>query len=171
MSHFIEILTSEFPGVQAYATGDLYSDIVWLDTVISENDLNTAALIVRKKQRKEEVNIYREYRKDIGVWYMSHYFDSDQISRENLTGIVGAINAGATIPTPFVWRDANNNNVPMTVPQIVTLGLLLMDYISRVYTSSWIIKSQIDACTTSAEVDAFDISVNWASNDLDGSAP
>ena len=67
-------------------------------------------------------------------------FDCDRVSIQNLLGIVVAVSAGIPLPAGFVWRSADNVNVPMTVPNLIALGGLMLGNVNAAYAKAWAIK-------------------------------
>lgn len=119
--------------------------------------------------KQEEINVMREEMLAAGLWYMGHFWDTSGRARTNVTGVIAGVTAGLPLPSGFVWRDNNNNNVPFTATNLVTLGGYIIQWVNIVYGYSWNMKSQLDTKTTLAEIDAFVIT--WPSNNMDGTKP
>jgi len=113
------------------------------------------------------------------VWFNGYEFDSDPVSRQNIAGTVTFVLCGQTLPGNFVWRDAHNNNISQNNSSMVQFGLLMAGYVEIVYATSWALKANLDTIaaqnldndTIKAQLDVFDITANWTSNDLTPSVP
>ncbi len=128
-------------------------------------------LATTKAAAREEVNRYRDVVLDLGIHAFGHKWDSDARSRQNFTGIVAAVAVGFQVPEGFMWRDFDNVNVPVTTPMLVTLGTLLLSYVSQVFGASWVIKGLIDNAPNLAALDAINLYAGWPDGDMDGSMP
>lgn len=74
------------------------------------------------------------------VEYNGARFDSGRESVQNLLGVVVALGAGIPLPKDFVWRSADNVNVPMSAPELISLGGLMMANVNAAYVKAWAIK-------------------------------
>ena len=69
--------------------------------------------------------------------FMGHRWNSDRNSLGNLIGInVLVVEAGGQLPPGFVYRDYDNNNVPMTATQLGQLGGAAFQFLTAVYMTS-----------------------------------
>lgn len=116
------------------------------------------ALDKLKAQAHFRINVARESALNDGVVYGLNVFDSNQRSRENLTGTVSAVNAGIPLPLVFTWRTKDNQDVPMTAADLVGLAAAMLQHVNGVYQKSWGLKAQIDAATSAEEVSA----ITWS---------
>lgn len=110
-------------------------------------------LLKKKTQKLAQINQWREEALNAGVEFNGHVFDSDERSRQNLTGVVGAVNAGIPLPEGFVWRSAANVNVPMTTPELVALAATMLQHVNAQYARSWQRKAELQAQDNSDLVD------------------
>ncbi len=125
-----------------------------------------------KAEKWAKINEYREVVLNRGLWYMGYLWGSDERSRANITGVTAGVATGIPLPDGFTWRDNNNNNVPFTSTNIVTLGAYMLGYVNWVYNASWQMKNVIDAMTTLEELDAFVIAAQaWPDGNMDGTMP
>lgn len=70
--------------------------------------------------------------------------------------------AGQGVTDPVLkFRDTENVTHPLTPSQAVAFGLAISDAISGLYEAKWTIDGQIDALTTVAECEAFDVDAEW----------
>lgn len=134
--------------------------------------VDTRSLDDVKAEKWTKINEHREVILNRGLWYMGYLWGSDERSRANITGVTASVATGIPLPPGFTWRDNNNNNVPFTVENIVTLGAFMLAYVNMVYNASWQMKNEVDACTTLAELDAYVIPQrNWPDGNMDGTKP
>jgi hypothetical protein len=91
----------------------------------------------------------------------SNTYDTDQISVQNIIATATAIANGIPLPSGFVWRDGNNINVPYTAAQFIALSATIFSFVNSCYVASWVLKAEIQALTTVAQVQAFDITQGW----------
>lgn len=126
-----------------------------------------------KVDKWNQINVYREVVLNRGLWYLGYLWNTDERSRANITGVTAGLAAGIPLPSDFTWRDMNNNNVPFTPTNTVTLAGLTMQYVNLVYNASWAMKTEVDAMTSVEEIDAYLIPGNplWPNGDMDGSRP
>jgi hypothetical protein len=125
-----------------------------------------------KVDKWNQINAYREVILNRGLWYLGYLWNTDERSRQNITGVTAGLGAGIGLPANFTWRDMNNNNVPFTQQQTVMLAGLTMAYVNMVYNASWTMKNEVDSMTTLAEIDAYLIPVQaWPDGNMDGSKP
>lgn len=103
------------------------------------------------------VNQARDVAISAGVSWGSLAWDSDAASRANLTGAVSAFQAGVPVPAGFSWRTKDNADVPMVLTDLLGLAAAMLVHVNGQYEKSWLLKAQIDAATTPAEIDA----VTW----------
>lgn len=122
-----------------------------------------------RSEKQEMINIQREEMLASGLWYMGHFWDTSARARTNITGVLTGVTAGLPLPSNFVWRDNNNNNVPFTESNLVMLGGYIIQWVNVVYGYSWQMKAQLDTKTTLQQID--DYVVAWPSNDMDGTKP
>lgn len=80
-------------------------------------------------------------------------WQADERSQKNLNDKLTNCLLGR--PLPPVWRDKDNNNLIVTnIAQLVAIAGAMEDQTQAAYVKSWTLKAQVNAATTSAEVDA-----------------
>lgn len=83
-----------------------------------------------------------------GVTYNGRVFDSDPRSIANLTATIAAVAAGAfTLPTPFYWRSADNENVDMSFDDLKGLAAAMIAHGYQAYLEAWAVKDQLEVST------------------------
>lgn len=111
-------------------------------------------LAAAKSSKKGQINAWRAIAIDAGMTFAGHNYDSDDVSRANLTGAVAAFVAGVPIPAGFTWRTSDNQDVAMDLPTLIGLAGTMIDYVNTQYAHSWQLKAQADAATTVSAVEA-----------------
>lgn len=104
--------------------------------------------------REEYINNQREVAMNSGIVYGGNSYDSDQRSRDNLTGIHTGINDGYILPVGFTWRTSDNKNIPFAAAEVNGLAHAMLDHVNTQYGKSWSLKSDIDTATDEAAVNA-----------------
>jgi hypothetical protein len=110
-----------------------------------------------KELRLTLINRFREKVLAAGVNYNGHTFDSDNVSVSRLTAVSNLALAGGSLPAGFVWRSADNVDVPFTATDVFSLLGAMIARANAVFSTSWAKKQAVMAATTKAGVDA----VTW----------
>lgn len=105
-------------------------------------------------------NIRSSYMSDSFI-YNGHRWDSDAISRSNLLGTLKHAEHNGGLPPEFVWRDYDNNYVPMTVTEMGALAEAMFNFINQCYLISWEHKDSINALMDVTAVLGYDCNTNW----------
>lgn len=113
-----------------------------------------------RAERSALVNILRDQKVAGGVTFDGKRFDTDTLSRANLSGAVSSANGPGGVPPGLVWRSADNEAVPMTPQKLAQLGRAVLDHVNACYTRSWQIKEAIAA---SSDPESIDITAGWPS--------
>lgn len=80
-------------------------------------------------------------------------WQADRRSQELLGQAISLAQAG--LPLPAAWRDANNSNMTIsTIADLLAIAGAIAAQTQTAYAKSWDLKAQIDAATTTAEVEA-----------------
>jgi hypothetical protein len=148
----------EYDGpIVADENGDLL--MTWDATANAPRPITEVEIQDRARLRRyQDVNAERDRRLMAGHEVMGHRWQTDGQSITNIMGAVTAIIAGWPIPEGYTWRDAENQDVPVTAAEIVQLGLALAGWRSAVIKHGWAIKAVIDAAE---DPDAVDITAGW----------
>jgi hypothetical protein len=115
-----------------------------LDTgEISLSDLKLK-LQISVNQIRDEI-IYKGNPKFIE--FESKLFDADRSAKDNIQEILSFIQNGGTLPNNFVWRSAENENIPMDTERFKNFAnIFSSEYLiwkQSVYTLSWNVKNTI----------------------------
>ena len=87
------------------------------------------------------------------VTVLGHPWQADIRSQQMLASAILLAQAG--VYTPTVWRDADNNNMPISsVAQLVSIAGAMAAQTQAAYAASWARKSALEAATTIADVEA-----------------
>ena len=89
-----------------------------------------------------EIVYKRQIKIDSGVIYNENKFDSDQQSKDNITGVLQSLNLGWILPPDFVWMSYDNKPIPFTEKDIKQLAIIITNFTSDVYAKSF--KYKID---------------------------
>lgn len=107
---------------------------------------------------KSEINRWREEAlQSLKVNYDGNTFDADKRARDNITGIVSAINTGVPVPDPVNWRTADNITVALTHTDLTAISGLMLSSVQSIYEHSWDLKGQADSSIDQADLD----SIQW----------
>lgn len=88
------------------------------------------------------------------VTYDGIVFDSDDVSRNNLTSMLTAVQAGVPLPAGFTWRSKNDQDVPLDATGLIELAAAMLGHVNLQYQKSWDLKAQVAAAMTVVELDA-----------------
>jgi len=119
----------------------------------------------------QQINMFRDSYINAGVVYKGHLFDSDARARENIMGMSNAITVGVQLPADFTWRSHNNEDVPMTAPELIDFGIRMMMFVSKNYGVSWYHKDTLTNLGSTNQLDYinYNFTVGWPTNSIDGS--
>lgn len=85
------------------------------------------------------------------VTVFGHPWQADPRSQSLMATAILLVNIG--VPLPAAWRDADNNNMPLThVSQLVQIAGAIAAQTEAAYAASWARKAALEAATTAAEV-------------------
>lgn len=108
--------------------------------------------------------VNRDARIDAGVTVPGiGTFDSDGISRNNITGAVtmALIAQGAGAPYSITWKLADNTVATLTAAQMIGVGVAVGQYVAACHARAQTLGLAIQAASTVAAVDAIDIGAGW----------
>ncbi len=111
-------------------------------------------LVLYRAAKGKLINRDRDSAIDGGVSCGVNVFDSDDVSRNNLTSTVAAVQAGVPLPAGFTWRSKNDQDVPLDAAGLIALAGAMLGHVNLQYQKSWNLKAQVAAAVTVAELDA-----------------
>lgn len=157
----VEFVDSPNAPLDAESFADLCGDIVAVaNQLIDEYEAGgpggsvpEPTLEEAKASKRRQIDAQRDQQIDSGVSFAGHVFDSDQRSRDNLTGAVSAFSAGVPIPEGFTWRSADNQNIPVGMPELLGLSGAMLLHVNAAYSTAWARKAAVDAAQTFEELE------------------
>ena len=112
-----------------------------------------ALLDEAKAAKKRQIEAERDAACEKPVAALGRTWDADKRSQELLNGAIALAQAGG--PIPAVWRDHDNNNMPITgLSDLLAIAGAIAQQVQTAYAASWARKAAVDAATTIDEVDA-----------------
>lgn len=124
---------------------------------------DTRVLEEEKTKKKSDITAERNRRQNATAPTPKGVVQCDSASKDNINGAVLMAILASQTNTPFeiTWTMADNTNIPHTGPEIIAMGQAVGSYVGSCHAQGIILKSQVDAAKTLAEVDAIDITVGW----------
>lgn len=113
--------------------------------------------------RKVEIESERERRGYLTIQHAGSAFDADAKAQRNISAWQAQIAAGVSIPSGFVWRDANNVDHPADAAFVNALGEAITVRGTMLYQAAWTHKAAIAALSTVEDILAYDITTGWPS--------
>ena len=112
-----------------------------------------ALLVEAKPAKKRQIEAERDAACDQPVTALGRTWDADKRSQELLASAITLAQAGAPLPT--VWRDHDNDNMPVTsIADLLAISGAIAAQVQQAYATSWMRKAAVDAATTIDEVNA-----------------
>ena len=116
-----------------------------------KNNTFSADIEKVKKSKLIEITTKRDLDTSTEVIAFSRPWQSDIKSRELLCQAITLANNGA--PLPPVWRDANNEDMPITsVTELVDIASAIAAQVYTAYATSWERKALLKTASTVAEI-------------------
>lgn len=87
---------------------------------------------------------------------------SDEVSIRNLLGAVQTATLAQMTSQPFemAWRMEDNTLVNVNAPEMIALGMTVMEHVQRCYQISWEIKDFLNEATIE-EIEGIDLEFEW----------
>ena len=112
-----------------------------------------ALLAEAKAAKKLKIEAERDAACEQPVTALGRTWDADKRSQELLSSAITIAQAGG--PLPAVWRDAENNDMPVTsLAYLLAIAGAIAQQVHTAYAASWARKAAVDAATTIDEVNA-----------------
>lgn len=112
-----------------------------------------AMLAEAKDAKKIQIEAERDAKVVQDVFVHGRRWQADKRSQELLASVITIASAGC--PLPSVWRDADNNDMPITdISQLLAIAGAIAAQTQAAYAESWARKAAVDAATTIDEVNA-----------------
>jgi len=90
-----------------------------------------------------------------------YVLQTDSESLELLAGATSAANSNHTFPADFAWRMRDNTDVALNLAEMKTMSGEVFEHANAAHVASRAHKAAIEALTTWAEVDAYDLNAGW----------
>jgi hypothetical protein len=158
---------------------DTFTDVYEADRVKRTYDLGDLAPELPRRTLLGRVSLKRREIIEAGISIpyggSTYVLETDQTSRESVSGVVAAIGAGAPLPlnsdgtpngsgtgTHISWRMRDNTDLLLSAAEFVsTLAVPLLNHVNGAHLASRAHKAAIAALTTWAEVEAYDLNTGW----------
>lgn len=112
-----------------------------------------AMLAEAKAAKKRQIEAERDAACEQPVTAIGRTWDADKRSQELLNGAIALAQAGG--PIPAVWRDHDNNDMPIAgLSDLLAIAGAIAQQVQTAYAASWARKAAADAATTIDEVNA-----------------
>jgi hypothetical protein len=123
---------------------------------VPKEPTESALLAASKSRARETVNEMRGAREFSFFTWDGSTFDADAKSQARLQGAFQLANLALLSGQPFQieWTLADNTVRQLSGPDMVSVGHALADHVLAAHRAAAILKAQIDAATTIAEVEA-----------------
>ncbi|MCP3878341.1 MAG: DUF4376 domain-containing protein [Sulfitobacter sp.] len=142
----VNVSQAEMPeaGIGQKIVGETTPTLVDSEWVLgwSVEDMTPDELSADVAARRRAVDAERDRRTNAGFTYLGHLFQSDQKSRENITGattsaVAYLVSGGGVTEadwtgsgSPFVWLAEDNTAVPLTAPEMIAFGNAAMAHVA-----------------------------------------
>lgn len=118
-----------------------------------------------KQQLLGRVNGKREAISQAGIVVTvrgsDHVLQTDEGSQKLLIGALAATNASHPLPAGFSWRMRDNTDVALNPAEMKSVSGAVFDHVNAAHGAALIHKATIEALTTWAELDAYDLEAGW----------
>lgn len=112
-----------------------------------------AVLAESKAAKKRRIEAERDAACVANVTVGDHVWQADKRSQELLGQAISLAQVG--LPLPPVWRDADNNDVPITsIADLLAIAGAIAHQTQTAYATAWARKAAVDAAATIEEVEA-----------------
>ena len=107
----------------------------------------------QKEAKKAEIEQWRDAACCADIHALGHIWQADTRCQMILSAAIALATNG--LPMPPVWRDVENNNVPITgIGELLTIAGAVAEQTQTAYAISWGLKAQVDAAETADELAA-----------------
>jgi hypothetical protein len=112
-----------------------------------------ALLEEAKNRKKEAIEAERDEKCCLPVAVHGRQWQADKRSQELLAAAITLAQAGC--PLPAVWRDLDNNDMPVDgIDDLVAISAAIAAQVQAVYAESWQRKAAVDAAQSLDEINA-----------------
>ena len=109
------------------------------------------------------INSYRDGISSDHFTAFGYPWNCDATSRLNIVGMVVMTIVGqGSLPAGTVFRNFNNQNIPITGPEMVGIAVEMLKFLSACYSASWVHKENILTMTDPIAIQEYDyMSTLW----------
>jgi hypothetical protein len=112
-----------------------------------------AQLAEHKAAKKRQIEADRDAAATANVTVNDHVWQADKRSQDLLGQAIALAQAG--LPLPPVWRDADNNDMPVTsIADLLAIAGAIAAQVQTAYQTAWARKAAVDAAKTLDEIEA-----------------
>lgn len=137
-----------------YRINDAGNAVIFLEP----SEIEAENLAAAKPEKRRQIDSWRRaaekggfsYTFPDGITGTIQVRDSDD--KANISGL--AMGAQANPDGEFGFRDAQDQTHAMTAAEVLAMGVAVQNFITGNYAKGWSLKDQVDAATTTAEVEA-----------------
>ena len=118
------------------------------------------SLMELKQERIIEVNTMRNRIIDGGISFKGNSYESDIVSRTNLSGVCTSIALGEPLPEKFSWRNSDGVDVTMDADAVKEFGISMMTHVYLSHINARAHKDKIKLMTSAKEIAEYEITFN-----------
>lgn len=111
--------------------------------------------------KQDMINEHRELKLNGGWLYKGIMYDSDAVSRSNMTGVIALIGTGYILPPGFTYRAQNNTDVPYDNASFSEFFKCSCIWANMIYKVSWYHKAEVKKLLTVPSIAGYDCSQGW----------
>ena len=163
----VEVATVQPPSVTAEQSADQAAPVkegsVWMQSWVVRNK-SAQELAVAKLAKWEAVKTLRDQHIDGGCFILgTGTFDSDPISRSNITGAAlgASISASQEQEFSISWKLADNSIKTLNGAQMIAVGMGVLTHVATCHAVAQQFGLAIDAATTFTALNAIDLDTGW----------
>lgn len=154
-THYVKNgLLKTYTPAQILARDNTPPGYTWVPKDCNYQDLRL--LEEAKTQRWEAIKKIRSQKESGTFFHNNVEYDVDQIHIPGATQLA-LLSKASGEPFSINWTTASNSVVTLNADQMVALGTALASYVSGLYDTARVLRDQINAAVTNADVD----SINW----------
>jgi hypothetical protein len=148
---FFADMLQQFPGC-LIAEGVAEAGTVY-DPVTKTSSPSAKPIEALRMEAKTRISLRRDAAMSDNVLCHGRQWQADANSVDLLNKAISL--AGAGLPLPTVWRDADNGNMLINnIDDLLAIAAAIQIQVQEAYAKSWALKEQVSAATTKEELDA-----------------
>lgn len=123
-----------------------------VDGQLQTSVTNEVEIEVLRQRKWEVMKQSRDAEEFGGMVFAGNTYDTDALSQQRIQGAAQLASLDAI--TEMDWTTAENTTVTLTKADVINLGLALGSHITTAHSRGRIVRQQIEAATTKAELEA-----------------